>query len=162
MLISPAYAQAADSGGSMLMQLAPLVLIFVVFYFLLIRPQQKKMKEQRAMLEAVKRGDTVVTSGGLIGKVVHVDGNEIGYYASIDREAGGVINKGGYPIGVGSITGMVLNLEGKSILNSERSRLKADGVQEGPKGIPLLATSDHHVSNELPLAEEEKREEGSS
>ncbi|MFZ9415137.1 MAG: preprotein translocase subunit YajC [Alphaproteobacteria bacterium] len=78
MLISPAYAQAADSGGSMLMQLAPLVLIFVVFYFLLIRPQQKKMKEQRAMLEAIKRGDTVVPSGGLIGKVVHVDGNEIG------------------------------------------------------------------------------------
>lgn len=77
MLISPAYAQAAD-GGSMLIQLAPLVLIFIVFYFLLIRPQQKKVKEHRAMIEAVKRGDVVVTSGGLIGKVVHVDGNELG------------------------------------------------------------------------------------
>jgi len=77
MLISPAYAQAAD-GGSMLVQLAPLVLIFIVFYFLLIRPQQKKVKEHRAMLEAVKRGDVVVTSGGLIGKVVHVDGAELG------------------------------------------------------------------------------------
>jgi preprotein translocase subunit YajC len=78
MFISPAYAQAADGGASFLVQLAPLVLIFVVFYFLLIRPQQKKAKEQRAMLDAVKRGDTVVMSGGLIGKVVTVDGNEIG------------------------------------------------------------------------------------
>ena len=78
MLISPAYAQAAEGGASMLVQLAPLVLIFIVFYFLLIRPQQKKVKEQRAMLDAVKRGDTVVMSGGLIGKVVTVDGNEIG------------------------------------------------------------------------------------
>jgi preprotein translocase subunit YajC len=78
MLISPAYAQAAEGGASMLVQLAPLVLIFIVFYFLLIRPQQKKVKEQRAMLDAVKRGDTVVMSGGMIGKVVHVDGNEIG------------------------------------------------------------------------------------
>jgi preprotein translocase subunit YajC len=77
MFISPAYAQSAD-GGSMLVQLAPLVLIFVVFYFLLIRPQQKKVKEHRAMLEAVKRGDVVVTSGGLIGKVVNVDGAELG------------------------------------------------------------------------------------
>jgi len=78
MFISPAYAQGADGGASFLVQLAPLVLIFVVFYFLLIRPQQKKAKEQRAMLDAVKRGDIVVMSGGLIGKVVNVDGNEIG------------------------------------------------------------------------------------
>ncbi len=78
MFISPAYAQSADGGASMLMQLAPLVLIFVVFYFLLIRPQQKKVKDHRAMLDAVKRGDVVVTTGGLIGKVVNVDTNEIG------------------------------------------------------------------------------------
>ena len=78
MLISPAYAQAADSGGSMLMQLAPLVLIFVVFYFLLIRPQQRRMKEHQRMVADVKVRDTAITSGGLIGKVVHVDGNEIG------------------------------------------------------------------------------------
>ncbi|MBM3523203.1 MAG: preprotein translocase subunit YajC [Alphaproteobacteria bacterium] len=78
MLISPAYAQAADGGASMMMQLAPLILIFVVFYFLLIRPQQKKVKEHKAMLDAVKRGDVVVTNGGIIGKVVNVDGNELG------------------------------------------------------------------------------------
>jgi hypothetical protein len=89
-----------------------------------------------------------------------VGGNEIGY-ESIDKEAGVINNKGGYPTGGGSTTGMVLNLEGKSTLNSKRRILKADGVQGRPKGIPLLATSDHHVCNELPLGGE-KREEGSS
>ena len=78
MLISPAYAQdAGDAGGGML-QLLPLVLIFVVFYFLLIRPQQKKAKMHRTMVEAVKRGDKVITGGGLIGTVTKApEGNEI-------------------------------------------------------------------------------------
>ncbi len=74
MLISPAYAQAAAGGGdgSMIMQLMPLVLIFAVFYFLLIRPQQKKVKEHKAMIAAVRRGDRVVTAGGIMGKVTKV------------------------------------------------------------------------------------------
>ncbi len=78
MLISPAYAQdAGDAGGGML-QLLPLVLIFVVFYFLLIRPQQKKAKMHRSMVEAVKRGDKVITGGGLVGTVTKAsEGNEI-------------------------------------------------------------------------------------
>jgi preprotein translocase subunit YajC len=73
MLISPAYAQSA--GGldqSALVQFLPLVLIFVVFYFLLIRPQQKKQKDHRAMLEAVRRGDRVVTGGGILATVSKV------------------------------------------------------------------------------------------
>jgi preprotein translocase subunit YajC len=72
--ISPAYAQAAGGagGGSGLEAMFPLVLIFVVFYFLLIRPQQKKAKEHKAMLEAVRRGDKVVTGGGIIGTVTKV------------------------------------------------------------------------------------------
>jgi preprotein translocase subunit YajC len=71
MLISPAFAQAADaSSASGFVQFIPLLLIFVVFYFLLIRPQQKKMKEHRAMLEAVRRGDRVVTNGGIVGLIV--------------------------------------------------------------------------------------------
>ncbi|HEX7874610.1 MAG TPA: preprotein translocase subunit YajC [Sphingobium sp.] len=78
MLISPAFAQTAaagagGSGASMIAQFAPLALIFVVFYFLLIRPQQKRMKEHKAKLEAVKKGDQVITGGGLVGKVVRVD-----------------------------------------------------------------------------------------
>ena len=73
MLISPAYAQTADGGmTAILLQLAPLLLIFGVFYFLLIRPQQKKQKEHRTMLAALKRGDRVLTAGGIIAKVTVV------------------------------------------------------------------------------------------
>jgi preprotein translocase subunit YajC len=72
MLISPAYAQAAGDPASAFTAFIPLILIFVVFYFLLIRPQQKKMKEHRAMLEAVRRGDRVVTNGGIVGLVTKV------------------------------------------------------------------------------------------
>ena len=77
MFISEAWAQAAAAGGGsdFLVQLFPLVLIFVVFYFLLIRPQQAKVKAQREMLAGVKRGDRVVTGGGIIGLVTKVIGD---------------------------------------------------------------------------------------
>jgi preprotein translocase subunit YajC len=80
MLISTAYAQGTglpsflDSQTAL--QFLPLVLIFVVFYWLLIRPQQKKAKEHRATLEALRRGDRVVTGGGIIGTVARVDSAE--------------------------------------------------------------------------------------
>jgi preprotein translocase subunit YajC len=79
MLISTAYAQSAGGmpGSDMLIQIAPLVLIFIVFYFLLIRPQQRKLKEHRDMVAAVRRGDVVVTAGGIIGKVAKVDEQEL-------------------------------------------------------------------------------------
>src|SRR4051812_24149060 len=81
MLISEAYAQAAGAGASggagMLVQFAPLVLIFVVFYFLLIRPQQKRAKEHRDMLGSVRRGDRVVTGGGIVGSVIKVADDEL-------------------------------------------------------------------------------------
>jgi len=74
MLVSPAFAQASGGGGGgdFILQLLPLVLIFVVFYFLLIRPQQRKVKLHREMVSAVSRGDTVVTSGGIVGKVTKI------------------------------------------------------------------------------------------
>lgn len=76
MFISEAWAQtapaAAAGGTDMLMSIAPMVLIFIVFWFLLIRPQQKKAKEHRAMVAALKRGDRVVTNGGIYGQVTHV------------------------------------------------------------------------------------------
>ena len=76
MFISPAYAQAGGgSGGGGLEALLPLILIFVVFYFLLIRPQQKKMKQHREMLTAIRRGDKVLTGGGIMGSVTKVDGD---------------------------------------------------------------------------------------
>jgi len=73
MFSTPAYAQAGGGiGGFDLMALAPLVLIFVVFYFLLIRPQQKRAKEHKDLLTKIQRNDRVVTTGGLIGKVAKV------------------------------------------------------------------------------------------
>jgi preprotein translocase subunit YajC len=73
MLISPAYAQGTGLlDQSALVQFLPLVLIFVVFYFLLIRPQQKKQKDHRTMLDALRRGDRVVTGGGILGTVSKV------------------------------------------------------------------------------------------
>lgn len=75
MLISPAYAQDTAGASAMVMQLLPLLLIFVVFYFLLIRPQQKKMKEHRSMLTSLKRGDRVITSGGIVGEIKQVRDN---------------------------------------------------------------------------------------
>lgn len=73
MFIAPAFAQAAAGGAdSALVSLLPIVLIFVVFYFILIRPQQKKVKQHKAMVEALRRGDKVVTAGGLIGTVTKV------------------------------------------------------------------------------------------
>lgn len=74
MLVSPAYAQASGAaGGDVFVSLLPLVLIFIVFYFLLIRPQQQKMKQHKAMLDALKKGDQVLTGGGIVGKVTRVD-----------------------------------------------------------------------------------------
>lgn len=80
MFSSPAYASAgAASAGTagFLVNVAPLLLIFVIFYFLLIRPQQQRAKQHRAMIDAVKRNDTAVTGGGVIGKVVKVEAGEV-------------------------------------------------------------------------------------
>jgi preprotein translocase subunit YajC len=72
MLISPAYAQAAGGGSDMLVSLLPFVLIFVIMYFLILRPQQRRVKQHQEMVKNVRRGDTIVTSGGLVGKVTKV------------------------------------------------------------------------------------------
>ena len=81
MFITPAFAQAAAPAGGatdLFGMILPLVAIMGVFYFLLIRPQQKKMKDHQEMLKKVSKGDTVVTSGGFIGKVIKVvDDNEL-------------------------------------------------------------------------------------
>lgn len=80
MFATPAFAQAATApGGAMgsLISFAPIILIFLIMYFLMIRPQQKKVKEHRALIEGLRRGDQVVTAGGLIGKVVKVADTEL-------------------------------------------------------------------------------------
>lgn len=70
--ISDAYAQAGGPGGAPYGDILFLILLFAVFYFLLIRPQQKKAKEHKKMVEAVAKGDEVVTNGGILGKVIEV------------------------------------------------------------------------------------------
>jgi len=81
MFATPALAQAttaaAPGGMAGLIAFLPYVAIFAIFYFLLIRPQQQRLKTHRAMVDAVQRGDEVVTGGGIIGKVTKVDGAEV-------------------------------------------------------------------------------------
>jgi len=74
MFITPAFAQAAGAGdtNSMLMSLLPFALIFVIMYFLILKPQQKKLKAHQELVKNIRRGDTIVTNGGLVGKVTKV------------------------------------------------------------------------------------------
>lgn len=76
MLISDAYAQASTpAGGGMLMELPLIALVIAIFYFVVIRPQTKRTKEQKSMIEALQKGDEVVTSGGELGRVTKLTGN---------------------------------------------------------------------------------------
>ena len=76
-MINYAYAQAATQQPSMLASFIPLILIFLIFYFLLIRPQQKKQKEHKVLLDSIQRGDEILSSGGIIGKVIKVDNDKL-------------------------------------------------------------------------------------
>ena len=77
MLVTPAFAQGSPfGGGDMWTQLLPFVLIFVIMYFLILRPQQKRTKEHQELVKNLRRGDTVITSGGLVGKVTKVDDDD--------------------------------------------------------------------------------------
>ena len=80
MFISPAYAQVPGATGSDLMSFLLMVAIFVVFYFLLIRPQQKRAKETKTMLSALQKGDEVVTAGGVVGKLTKLNDS----YATVE------------------------------------------------------------------------------
>ena len=73
MIISPAFAQGASAGGDAgLMSFLPIILMFVLLYFLMIRPQMKRAKEQKAMIEALQKGDEVVTAGGIVGRITKI------------------------------------------------------------------------------------------
>ncbi|HRP79528.1 MAG TPA: preprotein translocase subunit YajC [Aquamicrobium sp.] len=77
MLVTPAYAQAVGGGPDILVSILPFVLIFVIMYFLIIRPQRTQMKKRGEMLAAIRRGDTVVTGGGLVGKVTKANDDDL-------------------------------------------------------------------------------------
>jgi len=72
MFITPAFAQGLGGNSDMFMSLLPFVAIFVIMYFLILRPQQKKVKQHQELVKNVRRGDTVVTTGGLVGKITKV------------------------------------------------------------------------------------------
>ena len=78
MLISNAYAQAAGGAEGQLLGFLPIILMFVVLYFMMIRPQMKKAKEHKAMIDALAKGDEVVTSGGIAGKITQVGDSYVG------------------------------------------------------------------------------------
>lgn len=72
-MITPAYAQSAGGGGAdLFLQLVPFILIFVIMWFLIIRPQQRRVKAHQEMVKTLRRGDTVVTNGGIVGKISKV------------------------------------------------------------------------------------------
>jgi preprotein translocase subunit YajC len=76
-MITPAFANTATQSPSLMMQFLPLIIIFAIFYFLLIRPQQKRAKEHREKIESINVGDMVITSGGIKGKVKRVEDIDI-------------------------------------------------------------------------------------
>ena len=76
-MLNYAYAQSSAQQPSLFASFIPLILIFIIFYFLLIRPQQKKAKEHKILLDSIKRGDQILTSGGMIGKVIKADVHEL-------------------------------------------------------------------------------------
>ncbi len=76
-MFNHAFAQSSSQQPSLFASFIPLILIFIIFYFLLIRPQQKKAKEHKILLDSIKRGDQILTSGGMIGKVIKADANEL-------------------------------------------------------------------------------------
>jgi preprotein translocase subunit YajC len=79
MFVTPAFAQTATGGGAFdVIQFAPIILVFVIMYFLVLRPQRQRQKQHQELVKNVRRGDTIVTGGGLIGKVAKVvDDNEV-------------------------------------------------------------------------------------
>ncbi|MGC6535250.1 MAG: preprotein translocase subunit YajC [Parvibaculales bacterium] len=77
MLITPAYAQSASGGAAIFEMLFPLAMVFAIIYFMILRPQARRQKEHTAMIDAISRNDTVVTQGGLIGKVAKVGDDEL-------------------------------------------------------------------------------------
>ena len=117
MLITPAYAQAAGGQGDMFSMFLPLILIFGVFYFLLIRPQQKRAKEHKSMLEAVRRGDVIVTNGGLIGKIVKVKDDVL----VVDLAEN---------VRVEVVRGMVQDVRSKTEPAAEAKKAEAEGAKE--------------------------------
>ncbi len=116
--MTPAFAQMSGGGADFLGPLIPLVLVFGIFYLLVFRPQQKKMRDHQTMVDAVKRGDTIVTSGGIIGKVVR---------AGVDGELRVEIADG---VQVRILKGSVSDVRGKTEGGKERVKTGSSSSNE--------------------------------
>lgn len=132
MLVSIAHAMgsaggAGASGGDAFMQFVPLLLMLAIFYFLLIRPQQKRAKLHRAMLESLKKGDQVMTTGGLVGRIAEVDDDQL----LLD------LGETKVTIGRGFVSGLVegrsVKKTGKKLEKVEKASDMTDDSVEKPK-----------------------------
>jgi preprotein translocase subunit YajC len=130
MLISPAFAQAFGFGDSTstLVQFAPILLIFVVFYFFLIRPQQQKAKDLKTMLAGLRRGDRIVTGGGIIGTIAKVASDEEVLVDIADNTRVRVLRS--------TITGVLAKTEPASAKGDKDEPEKTEGGADGDKGKP--------------------------
>ena len=86
MIISSAYAQGAAGGDSGFIGFLPIILMFVLLYFMMIRPQMKRAKEQKAMIEALQKGDEVIAAGGVLGRITRISDTYIGLEIAPDTE----------------------------------------------------------------------------
>lgn len=165
MFISEAYAQTADAAGAggAFQAFLPLILIFVVFYFLLIRPQQKKMKQHKEMLGAVRRGDKIITGGGILGTVTKVD-NEIELTVEIAKDVKVKIQRGT----ISAVVNRTEPVGGTAANDSQKSGgfmgglfgggpKPASAAAEEPKDEPKAdGEADHSTSNDA--AESQKKD----
>jgi preprotein translocase subunit YajC len=129
MLVTPAYAQTGG-GSEVFISLLPFILIFVIMYFLLIRPQRQQMKRRQEMIAAIRRGDTVVTGGGLVGKVTRViDDNEL----EIDLGGG---------MKVTSVRGMIadVRVKGEPAANENRQEEAKPAAKSAGKSTSRRST----------------------
>ena len=147
MLISPAYAQSGGGLGGM-ESLLPLVLIFVVFYFLLIRPQQKKAKTHREMLGNLRRGDRIVTNGGLIGKIIRVP-NEAELIIEIAEG-----------VKVRVLRGMISEVSAKTERARDRKREQEDEYDEDEDEEELEENEDYEDEDDAEDDAEDAEEDG--
>lgn len=146
MFVSPAYAQAADGGFGGIEAFLPLILIFIAFYFFLIRPKQKKAKEHKAMLGAIRRGDKVVTGDGIFGTVTKV----------IDDNVVAVEIADGVKVRVqrGLISSVMVKRKDVSVkAQGEATRIEVGDIQvEATKTLEVLTTaSSTAFANNLPV-----------
>ena len=124
MFVTPAYAQGTGASPDMLISILPFVLIFVIMYFLIIRPQRAQVKKRGEMLTAIRRGDTVVTGGGLVGKVTKViDDNEL----EVDLGGGTKVT---------ALRSTIIGRSGQGRAGRQRERQEIDASSTGSDGTP--------------------------